>query len=91
MVGHQAVGPYLDAYPPRRVSKKIEVERIVAILKEGALAPVAPLRDVVWNAGQGEAGEPRRFSIVRPDLRQLRGFCAYHRIPAITVTVIQLI
>lgn len=57
MIGHQAVGPDLDIGPARGIGQQIEVERIVTLLKERPLAPVAALGDVVRNAGQHKAGQ----------------------------------
>ena len=42
--------------PPRRLGDQAAVKRIVAILEEGLLAPVATLGEVV---GQYEAGQGR--------------------------------
>jgi len=47
MVGHQAISPNRDLGLQRLLRKKIEVDFVVAILKEDGLAAVAPLSDMV--------------------------------------------
>ena len=55
MIGHQAPGPDLRLRPPRRVGEQIAIQGIVALFEKGPLAPVAPLRHMMRNAGQHEA------------------------------------
>ena len=47
MVGHQAVGPHRDLGLQRLLGQQVEVDLMVAILKEDGLAPVAALRDMM--------------------------------------------
>ena len=42
----------------RRVGQQIEIQRIIALLEEGPLAPIAALRDMMRNAGEDDAREP---------------------------------
>src|SRR5665213_1459187 len=57
VVGHQAIGPDRHLRPRRRLGYEIEVERIIAILEEHPLAPVAPLGDMMGDAWEHDAGE----------------------------------
>jgi len=43
--------------PRRRVGQEIEIERIIAVLEERPLAPVAALRHVMRHAGQDHAAK----------------------------------
>lgn len=51
MVGHQAVRPDRNPGALRPIGQQIEIERIVPILKERPLTPIAALGDVMWDAG----------------------------------------
>jgi hypothetical protein len=55
VIGQQAIGPYFGLRPLCRGGQKIEVERVIAVLEERALAAVAALRDVVGDAGDDDA------------------------------------
>jgi len=55
MIGHQAVGPDLNAGSRRRIGQEIEIERIVSVLEEGLLTPIAPLRHMVRDARKDDA------------------------------------
>jgi hypothetical protein len=57
VIGHQAIGPYFGLRSLCRSGEKIEVERVIAVLEERALAPVAALRHVVGNARDDDAGQ----------------------------------
>ena len=57
MVGHQAVGPHLHPRRPRRLGQQVEVELVVAVLKERWLTPIPTLGDVMRDAGDHDAGE----------------------------------
>lgn len=57
VIGHQAVGRHFNARPASGISEQIEVERIVAVLKESLLAPVAALGDLMGKSRKYEAGE----------------------------------
>ena len=61
MIGHQAIGPHLYPMPRRRLGQQIEIQRVVRVLKERPLAPVATLGDMVGNAGQDHAGKTRHL------------------------------
>lgn len=58
VVWHQAIGPDRYARSPRSLGEEIEVEFVVAILEEGALAAIAALGHVVRDTGKDNAGEP---------------------------------
>jgi hypothetical protein len=51
VVGHQAIAPDRRLRPRRRLAQKIEIQRIIAILEEYPLAPVAPLGDMCGMPG----------------------------------------
>jgi hypothetical protein len=52
VIGHQAVGPHFNARPASGIGEQIKVQRIIAVLKESLLAPIAALGDVVGQAGK---------------------------------------
>lgn len=60
MIGHQAVGPDLCSRLLRPFREEIAIERIGTFLKEGLLATVAALRDVMWDAGENDTGKTSR-------------------------------
>lgn len=45
MVGYQAISPDLRSGASVALGKKVEVKRVVAILKKRSFTPVAPLDD----------------------------------------------
>jgi hypothetical protein len=51
MVGHQAVGPDLDAALAGLFGQQVAVDLLIPILEEDRLAPVAALGHVVRKAG----------------------------------------
>jgi hypothetical protein len=55
MVGHQAIGPDLGLRAPRCIGQQIEIDRIIAVLEKGPLAPIAALGHMMRNAGHHEA------------------------------------
>jgi hypothetical protein len=57
MVGHEAIGPNLDAKPPSRIREQIEIKLIVAILEKGRIPPVSALGDMVRDTGKDDARE----------------------------------
>lgn len=59
VVGHQAVCPDLDARLQSLFGEQIEVDFVVAIVKEDGLAPVAALRDMVRKPRYDDASESR--------------------------------
>jgi hypothetical protein len=78
VIRHQTVGPDLHAGTGRAICQQIEIERIIAILEEGLIAPVAALRGVMGNAGNDEAREAGHAGALNmpSEQRQLRGDCA---------------
>ena len=56
VVGHQAVGKYVDVVVGCGAGEEFEEEGVVALGVEGALAVVAALGDVEVVAGGSEAG-----------------------------------
>lgn len=64
VVGHQAVGPDLHSGPAGCLGKEIKIERIIAILEERLFATVAPLGDVVGNAGKDQAGKATHMATI---------------------------
>ena len=68
VVGHQAIGPDLDAEATAGFGEPIAIERIVAVLEKDALAPVAALGHMMRQAGDddaGDAGHGRRLARMR--------------------------
>jgi hypothetical protein len=57
VIGHLAIGPDLDAEPPAGFAKPIAIERVIAVLEEYALAPVAALGDMMRQPGNDDAGD----------------------------------
>lgn len=57
MVRHQAVRPHLEAPPLTLLLEKAQVRAVVLLLETDWLATVAPLGDVVGQAGDTDAGE----------------------------------
>jgi hypothetical protein len=51
MVGHEAIGPHRDAGLGGTFGEQVAVERIVAVLEEDLLPPIATLRDMVGMWG----------------------------------------
>jgi hypothetical protein len=56
VVRHEAVGPDRDAALAAGGRQQIPIERVVAILEEHALAPIAALGDVMRQTGHDDAG-----------------------------------
>jgi hypothetical protein len=57
VIGHQAVCPDLDARLQRLLQQEIEIDFVVAILKEDGLASVAALRDMVRKSRHYDTSE----------------------------------
>ena len=57
VVGHQTIGPAGNPGLAASFRQQVAVQRVIVIAEEDALAPVSPLRDVVRNAGNHDAGE----------------------------------
>ena len=57
VVGHQTVRPYFHPRLARGLGKEIEVELVVAVFEECALAAVSALSHVVGQAGEDHARE----------------------------------
>ena len=57
VVGHQAIRPHRDAGLAATLGQQIAVKRIVAILEENLLPPVATLGDMMRQTGHDDAGE----------------------------------
>jgi hypothetical protein len=57
VVGHQAIGPHFRLRAIGGAGEQIEIERIVSLLEECRLPPVAALGNVVGNAGNDDAGQ----------------------------------
>jgi hypothetical protein len=55
MVRHQAISPHFGPRPLGRDREEIEVQRVVALFEERALATVATLGHVVRNARDDDA------------------------------------
>ena len=64
VVGHQAIGPAGDAVGSAALGEQIAIESVIARLGEQRLATVAPLRDVMRQAGDDNAGETRHSAII---------------------------
>jgi len=59
VVGHQAIGPDLDAEFGAGRGEPIAIEGVVLVAEENALAAVASLRDMMRRAGKDDAGDAR--------------------------------
>ena len=57
MVGHQAIGPHRNARLAAARGEEIAVERIIAVLEEHLLTPIAALRDMMRQTGHDDAGK----------------------------------
>jgi hypothetical protein len=57
MVGHEAIGPHRDAGLGGAFGKQVAIQRIVAVLEEDLLPPIATLRDMAGMVGHDNAGE----------------------------------
>ena len=64
VIGHEAIGPHFDAGAGRGLGEEVEVQGIVAVLKEVAFAAVAALGDAGEDES-GEAGHGRGYGGVR--------------------------
>lgn len=56
MIGHQAVRDF-HCVLLARLRHQVQVQRVVGVLEENALAPVPTLRDVVRHLRDHDAGE----------------------------------
>jgi hypothetical protein len=59
VVGHQTISPDLDPEFGAGFGQPIPIERVVLVVEENALAPVASLRDVMRRAGKDNASDAR--------------------------------
>ena len=57
MVWHLAIGPDLDAEPGAGFGQPIAIERVILVAEKDALSPIAPLRDMMRDAGKHDAGD----------------------------------
>jgi hypothetical protein len=57
VVGHQAISPHLGAGTPAAFGQQVEIKGVVALFEERLVATVAPLGDVMGQAGNDEAGK----------------------------------
>lgn len=57
VIGHEAIGPALDAIGLAALGEEIAVERVVFGLEEDRLTAIAALGDMVRRAGNGDAGD----------------------------------
>ena len=57
VTGHHAIGPARDTKTATGFGEPFAIERVVAGLEEYLLAPVAPLGDVMGQAGNDDAGD----------------------------------
>ena len=55
----KAIGPDRDIEFAAGLREQIAIKRIIAVIEEHPLAPVAALRDVMRRTGNDEAGKPR--------------------------------
>lgn len=65
MVQHQALRPDLRPGFPDRCAQQIEVGLMVAVVEKHLAAPVATLRDMMWQAGSNKAGDARHGAMLR--------------------------
>ena len=57
VVGHKAIGPAGDAVGAAALGDEVAIEGIIARLGKQRLSTIAPLRDVMGRAGDGDAGK----------------------------------
>ena len=57
VIGHQAIGPDLNAAPADLFGEQVTINLLVAVLEEDRLAPIAPLGHMVRQSGNDHAGE----------------------------------
>jgi hypothetical protein len=57
MVGHKDPGPDLDPCGGSMLGQQVAIEAVVVIAEESLGAAIAPLGDVVRDAGEDRAGE----------------------------------
>jgi len=57
MIGHQAIGPYLDMPTPGLLGEKIAVDLLVTVLEEDRFAAIATLGDVVRRVADDNAAQ----------------------------------
>ena len=50
VVGHQAIGPDIEAALLAMLAEQLEIEPVVVLTEENVLAPIAPLGDVMRDA-----------------------------------------
>ena len=59
VVAHQAIGPDLQTILLSRPIEELKIFEAVGILVKDVRAPISPLRDVVWKAGNDDASQAR--------------------------------
>ena len=73
VIGHLTIGPDLDPEFRARLGNPVAIERIIVVGEEDALAAIAAMRNVMWDAGQdtrfkasglGSAGAPPESAIL---------------------------
>ena len=64
VVGHQAIGPYLDRGLAAALGQEIAIEGVVGRFEEDLLAPIAALRHMMGNAGNNNAANARHKFMV---------------------------
>jgi hypothetical protein len=57
VIGHQAIGPHRNAGFSCLLGQQVEIDFVVAVLKEDSLAPVAPLSDMMRQPRDHDASE----------------------------------
>ncbi|MDP8223222.1 MAG: hypothetical protein P9L99_07685 [Candidatus Lernaella stagnicola] len=70
VVGHQAIGPHLDAALFELVGHQIEVGAVF-VTEKGLPAAIATLRDVVRDVRNNNAGDSRHKSTVHQNARDV--------------------
>lgn len=57
VVGHEAIGPDLNARLVHLLGQKVAIDVLVAILEKDRFTSIAPRRDMMRTTGDGNAGE----------------------------------
>src|SRR5271165_473095 len=67
--GHQAIGPAGHAVGPTALGDEVAIEGVVARPGEQGLPTIAPLCDVMRQAGNGDTGETGHAPMIGPAVR----------------------
>ena len=59
VVGHQAIGPAGDPIGSAALGEQVAIESVIARFGEQRLSTIAPLRHMMGQAGNGDAGKAR--------------------------------